>query len=146
MAISKAEPDDYNSRIIAEFRANEGIVGGPWAGYPVILIHHVGARSGIERVTPLGCFPQRDGGYVIVASNGGSPAHPAWYHNLMANPRITVEFGAETFTVLAQELHGTARARLWPELVADVPHLDDYQQAVKRRIPVLVLTRGSVAT
>jgi deazaflavin-dependent oxidoreductase (nitroreductase family) len=132
---------EYNSRIIAEFRANEGIVGGPWAGYPVILVHHVGARSGIERVTPLGCFPQHDGTYVIVASNGGSPAHPAWYHNLKVNPRIAVEFGSETFTAVVQELHGTARAEMWPKLVADVPRLDDFQKAVERRIPVLVLTR-----
>jgi deazaflavin-dependent oxidoreductase (nitroreductase family) len=143
---SKTESDDYNSRIIAEFRANEGVVGGPWAGYPVILIHHIGARSGIERVTPVGCFPQDDGTYVIVASNGGSPTHPDWYHNLKANPTIKVEFGAETFTAQAQELYGAARAALWPELVADVPHLDDFQNAVNRRIPVLALTRPAPTT
>ncbi|MEU4195518.1 nitroreductase family deazaflavin-dependent oxidoreductase [Kribbella sp. NPDC026611] len=134
--------DDYNASIIAEFRANEGQVGGPWAGYPVILIHHVGARSGVERVTPLGCFPQPDGSYVVVASNGGSANHPAWYHNVKANPVIRVEFGAELFWVTVHEVRGAARARLWPTLVAEAPQLEDYQQKVERRIPVLALTRG----
>jgi len=135
------ESEQYNSMIMAEFRANEGRVGGPWTGYPIILIHHVGARSGIERVIPLGCFPQSDGTYVIVASNGGSPTHPDWYHNLKANPVITVEFGEETFTVLAQELHDPTRATLWPSLVADAPQLANFQNSVSRRIPVIMLTR-----
>ena len=84
----------------------------------MILIHHIGARSGIERVTPLACNPQGDGRLAIVASNGGSPAHPDWYYNLRAHPRITVEVGTQTFPVLAQELDDTARAELWPKLVA----------------------------
>src|SRR3974390_2678391 len=88
---------DYNTKIIEEFRASRGRVGGPWAGTTLILIHHIGARSGIERVLPLGCFSHA-GGFAIVASNGGSSAHPAWYYNLKANPRITVEVGAQTFT------------------------------------------------
>src|SRR6516165_5495497 len=85
------EGSDYNTKIIAEFRANQGRVGGPWAGTPMILIHHIGARSGIERVTPLACSPRGQGRYAIAASNGGSPTHPHWYHNLKANPKITVE-------------------------------------------------------
>ena len=80
---------DFNTTIIEEFRANQGRVGGPWAGTTLIIIHHIGARSGTERVTPLGYFSQGDGRFAIVASNGGSPAHPDWYHNLKANPRIT---------------------------------------------------------
>ena len=98
---------DFNTKMIEEFRANEGRVGGPWAGTTLILIHHIGARSGTERVTPLGCSPQGDGRFAIVASNGGSPAHPGWYYNLKANPRINVEVGTQTFTVLAEELDGT---------------------------------------
>ena len=97
---------DYNTKIIEEFRANEGRVGGPWAGTPMILIHHIGARSGTERVSPLGCSHQGDGRFAIVASNGGSPAHPDWYYNLKANPRIKAEVGAQTFTVVAEELDG----------------------------------------
>jgi deazaflavin-dependent oxidoreductase (nitroreductase family) len=132
---------DYNSKIIEEFRANQGRVGGIWAGTPMILIHHVGARSAIERVTPLGCFPQQDGGFVITASSGGSPAHPGWYHNLKANPTITVEVGAQTFTVLARELDDAARAELWPTLVAEHPDLGKHQARTTRQIPVFLLTR-----
>jgi deazaflavin-dependent oxidoreductase (nitroreductase family) len=132
---------DFDDRIIEEFRANEGRVGGQLAGIPIILIHHVGARSGIERVTPLACTPQGDGRYVIVASNGGSPTHPSWYHNLKANPRIVVEVGTETFTVRAAELDGTARTQLWPKLVAAYPSLGEFETRTTRRIPLLVLTR-----
>jgi deazaflavin-dependent oxidoreductase (nitroreductase family) len=131
---------DYNTKIIEEFRANQGRVGGPWAGTALILIHHIGAKSGIERVLPLGCFSWGDGRFTIVASNGGSPAHPAWYYNLKANPRITVEVGAQTFTVLAEELDHTAHAELWPKLVAWAPNLSEYQARTARQIPVFVLT------
>ena len=97
------EGGDYNAKIIKEFRANQGHVGGPWAGITLILIHHIGARSGIERVTPVAYHPQPGGRFAIWAANGGSPTHPNWYYNLKANPRITVEAGTQTFTVLAQE-------------------------------------------
>jgi deazaflavin-dependent oxidoreductase (nitroreductase family) len=132
---------DYNTKIIAEFRANQGRVGGPWAGSPLILIHHIGAKSGIERVLPLGCFPQGDGRFAIVASNGGSSTHPDWYYNLKANPRINVEVGTQSFTVLAQELDDTARAGLWPKLVAEAPQLGEFQTRVTRQIPVFMLSR-----
>jgi deazaflavin-dependent oxidoreductase (nitroreductase family) len=132
--------DDYNATIIEEFRANAGRVGGPWADTTLILIQHIGAKSGIERVTPLGCFPQEDGRFVIVASNGGSPTHPAWYYNLKANPRIKAEVGGETITVLAEELRGPARAELWPKLVAEVPQLGEYETRSTRRIPTFMLT------
>jgi deazaflavin-dependent oxidoreductase (nitroreductase family) len=133
--------DDYNTKIIEEFRANEGRVGGPWAGTPMILIHHIGAKSGIERVTPLGCFRREAGRFAIVASNGGSPTHPDWYHNLKANPRIKVEVGAQTFPVLAEELDDAARAELWPKLVAEAPQLGEYRARITRQIPVFMLTR-----
>ena len=71
---------DFNSKIIEEFRANEGRVGGPLAGTPILLLHHIGAKSGIERVTPLVCSPQGDGRHLLVASNAGSPTHPGWYY------------------------------------------------------------------
>jgi deazaflavin-dependent oxidoreductase (nitroreductase family) len=132
--------DDYNRQIIEEFRAGGGHVGGSWEGWPLILVHHIGARSGIERVTPLGCFPQDDGRYVLVASNGGSPANPDWYHNLKAHPRIEVEVGTETIPVLAEEVTGPARAELWPHLAAHAPQIDEHQAKVTRRIPVIMLT------
>jgi len=135
-------PGDYNTRIIEEFRANEGRVGGPWAGTTLILLHHLGARSGIERVVPLGCFPRGDGRFAIAASNGGSRTHPDWYYNLKANPRINVEVGTQAFTVLAEELDDTARAGLWPTLVAEAPTLGKYQAGTTRQIPVFMLTRA----
>jgi deazaflavin-dependent oxidoreductase (nitroreductase family) len=135
------EGSDYNTQIINEFRANGGRVGGPWAGTTLILIHHIGARSRAERVTPLGCFSQPGGRFVIVASSGGSPTHPNWYYNLKANPKITVEVGAQTFTVLADELAGAARAELWPKLVAEYPTVGEHQAKTTRQFPVFLLTR-----
>lgn len=126
--------NDHNAKIIEEFRANEGRVGGPWAGTTLVLIHHLGARSGIERVSPLACSPQGGGRFAVVASHGGSPTHPDWYHNLKANPRIKVEVGTQAFTVLAEELDDTARAELWPKLVAEAPQLVEYQARITRRI------------
>jgi deazaflavin-dependent oxidoreductase (nitroreductase family) len=142
MANSAADAgSDYNADIIREFRANGGRVGGMWEGTTLILIHHIGARSGVERVTPLGCSAQPDGRFVIVASSGGSPSHPNWYHNLKAHPAITVEVGAQTFTVLAEELAGAARAELWPKLVAEYPTLGEHQAKTTRQFPVFMLTR-----
>jgi deazaflavin-dependent oxidoreductase (nitroreductase family) len=132
---------DYNAKIIKEFRANQGRVAGPWAGTLLILVHHTGARSGVERITPLGCFSQGDGRFVIVASSGGSANSPAWYHNLKANPRIKVEVGAKTFPVQADELTGVARAKLWPKLVGEYPTLGEYQAKTARQFPVFMLTR-----
>jgi len=149
--MANSEPSgasDYNTEIIKEFRANQGRVGGMWTGTTVILIHHIGAKSGIERVTPVACSPQGDGRFAIWAANGGSPSHPGWYYNLRAHPRITVEVGAQTFTVLAEELRGTARAELWPKLVAEwpkpvtgSPDLGAAQARTTRQFPVFLLTR-----
>ena len=135
------EGSDHNIQIINEFRANGGRVGGPWAGTTPILIHHIGARSRAERVTPLGCFSQPGGRFVIVTSSGGSPTHPNWYYNLKAHPKITVEVGAQTFTVLADELAGAARAELWPKLVAEYPTVGEHQAKTTRQFPVFLLTR-----
>jgi len=131
---------DYNAAIIDEFRATDGHPGGDWAGTPIILIHHIGARSGIERVTPLGYLPLGDDRFAVVASSGGSPSHPAWYHNLKANPVITAEVGARTLTVVAEELGDTARAELWPALVGRFPTVGKYQATTARQIPVFILT------
>ena len=133
--------DDYNAKIIEEFRANGGRVGGPWAGITLILIHHTGAKSGIDRVSPLAYSRQGDSRFAIWAANGGSSAHPNWYFNLRANPRIKAEVGTQTFTVLAEELDETARAELWPKLVAQYPQLGEAQAKTTRQIPVFMLTR-----
>jgi deazaflavin-dependent oxidoreductase (nitroreductase family) len=139
--LAPGEVNDFNTEITEEFRANEGRVGGPFAGATMILIHHIGAKSGIERVSPLGCFPQGDGRFAIVASNGGSPTNPDWSYNLKANPRIKAEVGTQTFWVLAEELDDTGRAELWPKLVAEYPAVGEYQARTTRQIPVFMLTR-----
>ena len=133
---------DFNSRMIEEFRSNEGHIGGSFAGTPMILIHHVGARSGIERVSPVACSHQGDGRFAVVASNGGSPTHPGWYYNLKAHPRTKVEAGTRTFTVLAEELDDAARAELWPKLVTEFPDVGKFQIRTARQIPVFMLTRA----
>ena len=101
---------DWNNGVIAEFRANEGRVGGYFEGAPMILLHHIGARSGTVRVTPLVYFPQDDGSMLVVASKGGAPTNPDWYHNVVAHPRFEVEVGTRTFTVDAEELSPAERA------------------------------------
>jgi len=133
--------NEFNNKVIEEFRANEGRAGGPLAGTPIMLLHHIGAKSRIERVTPVAYNPQGDGAFVIVASNGGSPTHPSWYYNLKANPRIEVEVGTKRFTALAKELDGTARADLWPKLIEAAPSIGEFQAKTTRQIPLLVLTR-----
>jgi deazaflavin-dependent oxidoreductase (nitroreductase family) len=132
---------DFTDNVIAEFRANDGRVGRNLAGTPIILIHHIGARTRTERVIPLAYSSQADGRLVIAASNGGSPTHPAWYHNLKAHPTIEVELGTETFTVLAEEVAGAVHAELWPRLTAASPALGEFQAKTARRIPLFTLTR-----
>ena len=134
--------NEFNAGVIEEFRANAGRVGGSLAGTMIMLVHHIGARSGTERVVPLAYSPQGDGRFVIVATNGGSSTHPDWYHNLKANPRITVEVGTRTFTALAEELDDTARAAIWPSLIAQSPSVGEFQSRTTRKIPVFALTRS----
>jgi deazaflavin-dependent oxidoreductase (nitroreductase family) len=134
---------DWNDKVIEEFRANSGRVGGYFEGAPMILIHHVGARSGVERVTPLVHFPEDDDHTVIVASAGGAPTHPAWYHNLKANPKIDVEVGTETYTVVADEITGPERDEVWERVVTERPGFRDYQEKTDRVIPLVRLTRVS---
>lgn len=134
--------NDWNAKIIEEFRDNEGRVGGPFEGAPMILIHHIGARSGTERVTPLVWFPEGDD-MVIIASKAGAPTHPDWYHNVKANPAIEVEVGTETFPVTVTEAHATQRDEIWERVVAASPGFGEYQEKTTRTIPVLVLSRAA---
>ena len=131
---------DWNTQVIEEFRANEGRVGGQFTGATLLLLHHVGARSGTERVTPLVYFPGNDR-MVIVASKGGAPDNPAWYHNLKANPETTVEVGTESVPVKAVELTGDDYDRTWDEIVAKMPGFGEYRTKTTRRIPLLALHR-----
>ncbi|HEX6843766.1 MAG TPA: nitroreductase family deazaflavin-dependent oxidoreductase [Actinomycetota bacterium] len=129
---------DWNQRIIEEFRANEGRVQS-FAHQPLLLLTHTGARTGRRRTNPLACF--RDGDrYVIVASKGGAPDHPDWYHNLLANPWATVEVGTQTLDVIAAPATGEERDRLWATITAQNPAFAEYADKTTRTIPVVVLT------
>jgi deazaflavin-dependent oxidoreductase (nitroreductase family) len=132
-------PDDFNARIIEEFRANQGRVGGPFEGGTLLLLHHVGARTGTPRVNPLAY--NRDGDrYVVFASKAGAPTNPDWYHNLKAHPNVSVEVGTETIDVVATEALGEERDRLFGRQAERSPSFADYQAKTERVIPVMVLT------
>jgi deazaflavin-dependent oxidoreductase (nitroreductase family) len=131
---------DFNNRLIAEFRANDGVVTGAFAGAPLLLLTTTGARSGQSRTTPL--VHTRDGDrYVIIASKGGAPTNPSWYHNLLATPAATVEVGSERFEVRSRVAEGEERDRLYDRQAALMPNFAEYQRNTSRRIPVIVLER-----
>jgi len=138
-------PEDFNSRVIREVRENDGRVGPPFEGAPMILVHHTGAKSGTERVTPLIYFPDGER-YLIVASAAGAPNNPAWFHNITANPRITVEVatsqGAQTEQVVAEEVVGEQRDTVWARIVQANPGFGEYAKKTDgiRTIPVVALT------
>ena len=133
--------NEWNKQVIAEFRANGGKVGGQFTGAPMILVHHTGARSGVERVSPMVYFPDGDR-FLIVASAAGSPKNPDWYHNLKARPEVTVEVGTETIPVVVEELPPAERDEKWAEITAVAPGFAEYQKKTSRTIPVLALTRA----
>ena len=137
--MSTSPSSDYNASIIEEFHATGGRAGGPWKDTPLLLLHHVGAKSGKARINPLGVLADRDR-YVIVASNGGSPSSPNWYHNLKAHPEVTIEVGTETIDVVASEATGSERERLFQAIAARAEQLLEYQAKTERLIPVIVLT------
>jgi deazaflavin-dependent oxidoreductase (nitroreductase family) len=130
---------DFNASVIAEFRANEGRVGGPFAGMPLLLLHHTGAKSGAERINPL-AYLADDGRYAIFASRGGSPTNPDWYHNLKAHPNVRIEVGTDTLDVVATEATGAERDRLYAIQEERVPQFAEYEANTERTIPVIVLT------
>ena len=132
-------PADFNEAVIAEFRANEGRVGGRFEGNTLLLLHHRGAKSGRDYVNPVVYLADGER-YVIFASKAGAPHHPGWYHNLVANPNVTIEIGAETLEAVASVAEGAERERLFERQVAIMPRFGEYQAATERVIPVVVLT------
>jgi deazaflavin-dependent oxidoreductase (nitroreductase family) len=141
--MNELELEEMNRGVIADFRANGGKVGGQHASLDIILLHHLGARSGRARVTPLACV--RDGeDMLVVASTGGAPRHPAWYWNLKANPRVTVEAGTETVEVIAGEVADEEHGRLWAMITEAIPVMLEYQDRTTRRLPIIRLARRRV--
>ncbi len=132
--------NDQNQRIIDEFRANAGEVGGSFAGFTLLLLTTTGAKSGKQTVSPMACT--EDGARLLVyASAAGRPNNPAWYHNVVANPLVTVEYGTERFSARATVITGAERDRLWAEQVARAPGFGDYQRNTARVIPIVALER-----
>jgi deazaflavin-dependent oxidoreductase (nitroreductase family) len=130
---------DFNTAIIEEFRANEGQVGGGFAGAPMLLLHATGAKSGQERVHPL-VFLRDGDSYVVFGSKGGAPTHPVWYRNLVANPNASIEVGTEHMPVVARVAKGDERERIWAEQKRLMPGFAEYEKtAGDREIPVIVL-------
>jgi deazaflavin-dependent oxidoreductase (nitroreductase family) len=132
---------DFNAQVIDEFRANAGVVGGMFEGMPMLLLHHIGAKSGEERVAPLAYLADGDR-WVIFASKGGAPTNPGWYHNLKAHPNVKIEIGNELDDVVATEATGAERDRLFNAQAADRPQFAEYQTKTTRVIPVVVLTKA----
>ena len=132
--------NERNLGIIKEFRAHAGKVGGPFAGKSLLLLHTSGAKSGQSRVNPVACIKDGDR-LVIIASKGGAPTNPNWYHNLLANPLVSVETGTEEFQVRATVAEEPERTRLYNKMVEVMPGFDDYRRRTTRVIPVIILTR-----
>ncbi len=132
--------NDFNRRVIAEFRANGGKVGPPFEGAPMILLATTGAKSGQQRVSPL-VYTQDSDRIVIIASKAGAPTNPDWYYNLVANPEVTAEVGTETFKARANVLDEPERTRVFDQVSAQMPGFAEYQRNTTRIIPVVVLER-----
>jgi deazaflavin-dependent oxidoreductase (nitroreductase family) len=130
---------DFNAQVITEFRENSGQVGGMFEKMPLLLVHHVGAKSGTDRVSPV-AYIEDGGRYAIFASKAGAPAHPAWYHNLMAHPDTSIEIGDRTIEVVASEAHGEERDRIYNAQATRLPQFGDYEKKTTRKIPVVLLT------
>lgn len=135
-----ADVKDFNASIIEEFRANEGRVSGQFEGAPLLLLHHMGAKSGKERINPV--MYQRVGdNFAIFASKAGADTNPDWYHNLVANPEASVEIGTDTIPVTARVADEAERDPIWTKQKADYPGFADYESKTDRQIPVVILER-----
>jgi deazaflavin-dependent oxidoreductase (nitroreductase family) len=138
--VSAAERAERNAPVIEEYRKNNGVLTGGYAGAAVLLLHHVGARTGTKRVNPL-AYQEVGDTWAIFASAAGATNDPDWFHNLMAHPRTTIELGAESFEVTAREVTGEERSVIWEEQKRRAPGFADYEAATEREIPVVILER-----
>lgn len=135
-----SELNERNKKIIEEFRANGGKVGGAFEGKMLLLLHTKGAKSQQERINPVACITDGDR-LAVIASKGGAPTHPDWYYNVVANPLVTVEVGTEKFQVYATISEEPERTRLYNKMVEMMPGFAEYRSKTTRSIPVIVLTR-----
>lgn len=131
---------DMNQKIIEEFRANDGKVGGFFANNTLLLLHTTGAKSGKERINPLATFEDGDR-LVVVASKGGAPSDPHWYFNVLANPVVNVEYGTESFQARADTTTEPERTRLYEKMENELASFKEYKEKAGRVIPVVTLSR-----
>jgi deazaflavin-dependent oxidoreductase (nitroreductase family) len=131
-------PSDWNTRIIEEFRANGGKVGGGFAGSTMLLLHTTGAKTGREHVTPV-MYRKVDGGYAVFASKAGADTNPDWYHNLVAHPHVQAEIGTQTVQLTARVADAQEREPIWTKQKAENPGFADYETKTTRQIPVVIL-------
>ena len=141
MMTDAVDRNAFNQSVIEEFRANEGKVGGMFAGAPMILITHKGAKSGNEYTSPL-VYTRDADNVVIIASKGGAPEDPQWFRNLVANPDVTVEIGTEKYAGHARVAAGAERDRLFRAQADLMPNFDEYASKTTRTIPVVVIERA----
>ncbi|MCE2473485.1 MAG: nitroreductase family deazaflavin-dependent oxidoreductase [Anaerolineae bacterium] len=133
---------DFNKQIIEEFRANGGKVGGFFEGATLLLLHTIGAKSGLERINPV-VYLANSNRYVVIASKAGADTHPDWYHNIVANPEVTVEVGSETFAALASIAAEPERTELYEKMEARHTGFTEYKNKTTRVIPVITLSAKS---
>ena len=133
--------DEMNRKVLQEFRENDGNVGGYFENMPLLILHHTGRKSGETRENPL-AYVEEDGRYYIFASKGGSPTNPDWYHNIKANPEVTVELGTERFTATASEVSRSERDRIYGDQAARLENFAEYERMTDRVIPVVALERA----
>jgi deazaflavin-dependent oxidoreductase (nitroreductase family) len=131
---------DWNDKIIDEFRANGGKVGGNFEGAPMLLLHSTGAKSGQERVHPM-MYQEVGDDLAVFASKAGAPTNPDWFHNLVANPDATIEIGTETVAVRARVTEGDERSRIWETQKERYAGFAEYEEKTDREIPVVLLER-----
>jgi len=136
-----SELQSFNDKVIEEFRANDGVVGGPFEGAPLLLLGTTGAKSGKARTNPLAYLDDGDR-LVIFASYAGADQHPPWYHNLVANPQVTVEVGSEKYQATASTVDEPDRSALYERMVQAMPTFGEYRDKTNRVIPVVALTRN----
>ena len=133
-------PTDFNTSIVEEFRANGGRLGGPFEGAPVLLLHHSGAKSGTERVSPV-MYQAVGDDFAVFGSKGGAPTNPAWFHNVVANPETSVEVGTDTVPVTARVASDEERLPIWSRQKELYPGFAEYEGKTSRKIPVVILSR-----
>jgi len=133
--------NEFNRGIIEQFRANDGKVGPPFEGAPLLILHSTGAKSGKNRLAPI-VFQSVGDAWAVFASKAGAPDNPDWYHNLVANPRAKIELGTEDVDVTARVLEGDERSEVWEKQKQLMPGFAEYEAKTDRVIPVVLLERS----